>query len=410
MLRSTTTVGGLPAPVIAVPSDTETTSFGVGRFDPALGFPVEAGIRFVGRIQSDVFVAALNPVLPTQPTGFVSLFSLTAFSSGRGAPGFAPTPLPIRATDQAQIPSVGQVTATLFEEGATELVPMTRLDRGVGPGTFTVDASWAGQFDAFPFGGQLDGGGRLFFAAEVTWLYLAFEDAIRGTAGGDRLQAPASGAILLGGNGDDTLIGGRSADVLFGEGGNDVLRGGGGNDTLEGGAGNDRLYGGAGDDLLRGGAGKDRLFGGAGNDTLEGGAGADRLFGEAGNDVLRGGAGNDTLDGGAGRDTLEGGAGADVLTGGAGADVFVFARLAHIGRGPDSDRITDFEAGLDRIDLRGLGLSFDGRNFSGEAGSVRFRSDGQDGRLEIDAGGNGRADAVLILQGVTSFDPGDLIL
>jgi len=213
-----------------------------------------------------------------------------------------------------------------------------------------------------------------------------------------------------GGAGNDTIRGGAGDDTLIGGAGNDRLFGGPGDDTLVGGPGRDRLFGEDGDDLLLGGRGNDTLDGGAGNDTLEGGAGHDRLIGGPGNDLLRGGAGNDTLDGGPGRDTLEGGAGADVLTGGAGADVFVFARIGHIGRGRDSDRITDFEAGRDRIDLRALDLSFDGRGFSGEAGSVRFRSDGEDGRLAIDANGNGRANAVLILEGVTSFDPGDLLL
>jgi len=235
-------------------------------------------------------------------------------------------------------------------------------------------------------------------------------DRIEGLAGDDTLDGGPGNDTLLGGRGNDLLLGGPGRDRLNGGAGNDTLDGGAGNDTLKGGAGRDLLLGGDGDDLLVGGAGNDTLNGGRGDDTLNGGAGRDLLIGGPGDDLLRGGAGDDTLEGGAGRDTLEGGAGADVLTGGAGADVFVFARLAHIGRGSDSDRITDFEVGRDRIDLRGLDLSFDGRNFSGEAGSVRFRSDGQDGRLEIDAGGNGRANAVLILEGVTSFDPGDLWL
>ena len=233
---------------------------------------------------------------------------------------------------------------------------------------------------------------------------------ISGTPGDDRLTGTDGDDTIDGGRGNDLIRGGDGNDLLRGGAGRDTLIGGPGDDTLIGGAGRDRLVGGKGDDLLQGGRGNDRLFGDAGDDTLEGGAGNDRLFGGAGNDLLRGGAGNDTLDGGAGRDTLEGGAGADVLTGGAGADVFVFARIAHIGRGENSDRITDFEGGRDRIDLGGLDLSFDGRSFSGEAGSIRFRSDGEDGRLAIDANGNGRANAVLILEGVTSFDPGDLIL
>lgn len=226
-------------------------------------------------------------------------------------------------------------------------------------------------------------------------------DHITGNRAANRIDGRDGNDTLFGGGGDDTLLGGKGADRLDGGAGNDRLLGGGGNDTLFGGNGNDRLFGGA---------GRDRLFGGNGNDTLDGGDGNDRLDGGAGRDLMYGGAGNDTLNGGSGRDTLVGGAGADVLTGGAGADVFVFARVGHIGRGTESDRVTDFESGIDRIDLSGLGLEFNGRRFSGEAGSIRFRTVDGDGQLEIDSGGNGKANAILILQGLNSFDAGDLIL
>jgi parallel beta-helix repeat protein len=73
------------------------------------------------------------------------------------------------------------------------------------------------------------------------------------------------------------------------------------------------------------------------------------IFGTAGNDTLVGGNGNDTIDGGAGR---------DVLTGGSGADVFRFSNLAHsVETSSGLDRITDFNASLDKIDLIGLGFS-----------------------------------------------------
>lgn len=71
--------------------------------------------------------------------------------------------------------------------------------------------------------------------------------------------------------------------------------------------------------------------------------------GTSGNDRILGSAGADVLRGGAGDDFLHDGAGADVLTGGAGADVFVFTRDGA------TDRITDFEQGLDRIDISDWG-------------------------------------------------------
>lgn len=72
-------------------------------------------------------------------------------------------------------------------------------------------------------------------------------------------------------------------------------------------------------------------------------------IGTALDDRILGGASADTLQGGAGADWLHDGAGQDVLTGGAGADVFVFARDGAL------DRITDFEDGVDRIDLSDWG-------------------------------------------------------
>ena len=116
---------------------------------------------------------------------------------------------------------------------------------------------------------------------------------------------------------------------------------GGGN---EGTAGNDSQQGSAGNDLMRGYGGNDTQIGAAGNDTLQG---------NEGNDSLLGGEGDDTLTGDAGADRLIGGAGADSLTGGADADLFVYLAES------DStttvrDRITDFEKGVDKIDLSAI--------------------------------------------------------
>ncbi|MBL4543940.1 MAG: hypothetical protein JKP97_19525, partial [Rhodobacteraceae bacterium] len=63
------------------------------------------------------------------------------------------------------------------------------------------------------------------------------------------------------------------------------------------------------------------------------------------------GGGNDTLRGGDGDDGVWGGIGNDLLTGGAGADRFVFAA------GDDADTITDFEDGIDKLDLSDFGFA-----------------------------------------------------
>ncbi|MBB5516684.1 Ca2+-binding RTX toxin-like protein [Rubricella aquisinus] len=85
-----------------------------------------------------------------------------------------------------------------------------------------------------------------------------------------------------------------------------------------------------------------------------------RLVGDRAPDTITGGAQNDVIDGRGGRDVLEGGAGddfltdgraRDILTGGDGVDTFIFHR------DNATDRITDFQDGLDRIDLRDYGLA-----------------------------------------------------
>ncbi|MBI4780655.1 MAG: hypothetical protein HY785_04965 [Oscillatoriophycideae cyanobacterium NC_groundwater_1537_Pr4_S-0.65um_50_18] len=83
------------------------------------------------------------------------------------------------------------------------------------------------------------------------------------------------------------------------------------------------------------------------DDVINGQGGDDVLTGLGGNDTLRGGDGNDRLWGSAGDDVLIGGLGADTLTGETGGDRFVLA--------PDSgtDVISDFQLGIDRIQLSG---------------------------------------------------------
>lgn len=144
----------------------------------------------------------------------------------------------------------------------------------------------------------------------------------------------ATGALVLGSDGENLLRGANGADTLNGGAGTDTIRGGGGNDLIRGDIGNDRLLGEGGNDSLYGAAGGDVLSGGSGADLLDGGAGNDRLNGDAGADTLRGGVGNDTLAGGANNDRL---------IGGTGADVFVF------GPGGGADRVIDFNPVEDRL-------------------------------------------------------------
>ncbi|WP_428929917.1 hypothetical protein [Marinibacterium sp. SX1] len=90
---------------------------------------------------------------------------------------------------------------------------------------------------------------------------------------------------------------------------------------------------------------------GPAGETLQAGASGGTLSGGTGADMLVGGRGDDTLQGGDGDDILAGGAGADQFRGGAGADLFVL----DAGDGV-LDKILDFEAGTDRLDLSGWAM------------------------------------------------------
>ena len=216
---------------------------------------------------------------------------------------------------------------------------------------------------------------------------------------------------IRGGNGHDTITGNSGNDMLLGgPGGSDVINGGAGNDTLDGGNGNDQLHGGDGDDTFLIGLSsydEDRFYGEAGNDrilvtadnaiigirtfvagdveTIDAGGhagvtiqgtnsysdnidlsgttlvgisqidlrgGSDTLIASSGNDVIFGGTGHDNITAGAGDDTIYGGEHNDVLTGGSGADSFVFSGTF------GTDTVTDFELGVDVLDLSGTNLQF----------------------------------------------------
>ncbi len=182
-------------------------------------------------------------------------------------------------------------------------------------------------------------------------------DVLDGGTDNDKLSGLAGDDTVYGNDGNDQLTGGDGNDRLFGGSGTDWLNGGSGHDELQGGSGRDALFGGDGNDRLYGQDGNDVLFGDAGNDLLNGGAGADELHGGSGNDGFYGGgaddriygdAGVDTIFGDGGNDRIDGGTGNDVLRGGAGSDTFVFQWAS------GSDRILDFEAGIDRLDFSQL--------------------------------------------------------
>ena len=114
---------------------------------------------------------------------------------------------------------------------------------------------------------------------------------------------------------------------------------------------------------------------------LIGGEFADTLTGNAANNTLVGGRGNDVLAGGAGIDTLIGGQGNDTLSGGADTDYFIIDKAAG-----DTDTLTDFVIGTDRIVLSG----FTADTYA----TMAISQQGADARLDL---GDGQ---VLVLRNV----------
>lgn len=211
---------------------------------------------------------------------------------------------------------------------------------------------------------------------------LGLEEGSIGTGGGDTL---VSVERVDGTNYNDSITGSNSDNRLRGLGGDDMLNGLLGDDRLDGNAGNDSLYGGGGNDALFGGGGNDMLYGGDDGDRLNGGNGNDALYGEAGNDILRGGNGNDALDGGLGDDKLFGDAGNDMLTGGTGADIFYFRGAFGL------DTITDFESGVDSINLAQLRGANGGDRLTLD--QILITDTGIGTRIELDLDRDGIADA-----------------
>ncbi|WP_373505135.1 hypothetical protein [Aestuariivirga sp.] len=290
--------------------------------------------------------------------------------------------------------------------------------------------------------------------------------------GADVYRARKSGVVegqVKGSFGNDTLLGGNGADDMDGGDDDDLIRGGAGDDTLAGGTGNDELEFGTGDDSYIAGNsdGNDDLDGGDGIDTYDarglvsgiivrlhesravgtaighdvvlffenvfGGSGGDSLIGDAARNVLRGNGGadnmnglegNDRIVGGNGNDVIIGNTGRDVMTGGADADVFDFNSTADSTVG-DSNRdvITDFEIGVDHIDLSTIdantalggnqAFTFIGNGvFTSVAGQLRFTSFvGTDYTVvEGDVNGDGKADFTIGLFGATALVAGDFVL
>lgn len=95
---------------------------------------------------------------------------------------------------------------------------------------------------------------------------------------------------------------------------------------------------------------------------------ADRLQGNARGEIIEGLAGDDRLYGALGNDVLVGGEGRDLLVGGGNNDVFRFDALSDSYRTATenhTDRLIDYTAGEDTIDLSALGFTRLGNGYNG---------------------------------------------
>ena len=117
-----------------------------------------------------------------------------------------------------------------------------------------------------------------------------------------------------------------------------------------------------------------------------------------------------------GPELITGGAGADTLTGLAGADTFVYNSVMDSTL-TKSDTITDFQHGVDRIDLSGIdanvnqsgdqSFTFIGSNvFHMVAGELNYIN----GVLSGDVNGDGSPDFRILLKNAPSLSGADLVL
>lgn len=239
---------------------------------------------------------------------------------------------------------------------------------------------------------------------------------VRSGAGSDTIKLSGGGGSLHAdaGDGDDTVTLVDGAHAVSGGEGNDTLVSGKGIDTLLGGAGND-VYSindvadvvseataiGTSQDA----GGTDTVVSGLGyvmgdfieNLTLTGKAAANGT-GNGLRNFMMGNDGANGLSGGDGADTIDGGLGKDTLSGGAGTDLFIFS--TKLGKA-NVDTITDFTAGIDKIEL-------EIKIFAKLQGSIDFLAvgsvsnapnrfivyDSATGKLSYDADGSGKAKPV----------------
>lgn len=131
-----------------------------------------------------------------------------------------------------------------------------------------------------------------------------------------------------------------------------------------------------------------------------------------------GGAGADTLIGNALGNVLRGNGGGDTLTGNGGSDLFMFTTV-NDSYAQARDKITDFELGVDKIDMRLLDANTNlaGNQdfvFGGQGNTVRpngivFAFEGGDTIIRADLNGDSQAEVEILLVGEKQLTAGDFL-
>jgi Ca2+-binding RTX toxin-like protein len=358
--------------------------------------------------------------------------------------------------------AVGDTVYTLDDANAAGTFYQTIWDTG---GSDTIRYNGARDAHIDLLAATLDytptGGGVVSYVDDIYGGFTIANDVVienaTGGSGNDTLIGNSANNVLTGNAGNDTLLGRDGDDTLLGGNGDDTISAGNGNDTINGGKGDDTLYGEGGDDvfLLGTSAGNDTMIGGDGYDTIRATA-ADTLFrwgsiseieevsagGFAGVKFLgtkdadtfdfsaikltgiasiEGSNGDDRIIGSAGDDVISGGVGADVLTGGAGFDTFVYEASVSSRPGVSVDRITDFEATVDKIDLSAIDADtalggkqaftfIGGGAFTGAKGELRYAYVGGDTHITANLNGDRKPEFEIVLSGIHTLSSNDFFL
>ncbi|ANK85545.1 MULTISPECIES: right-handed parallel beta-helix repeat-containing protein [unclassified Rhizobium] len=343
--------------------DSGTTKYGVSSVD------LDGDARVVGTVDMGAYEsgsapASGTPTAPTQPT-----------TPTTGTPT---TETPTTETPTTGTPTTGTPTTGTPTTG-TPTTPTTETPTTGTPTTTTKLYTGTNGNDIMPHTGQSNGGNETF----------------KGLAGNDMLKGGAGADVLDGGNGNDTASYAGSSAGVHVDLATKVASGG---DAT-------------GDKLVS----IENVTGSSYDDVLTGG--------NNGGNVLNGGAGADKLNGGAGADVIIGGAGKDIMTGGTSADTFAFKTATETGSGSNRDVITDFQHGVDKIDLSAIDANGSAQGdaafhfqaqenalFDKKAGALAWHYEDDHTVIQADLNGDGVHDFEIQLQGHVQLGAGDFLL